>query len=781
MRRLSISLRFLVNRLNTNIFVLALPIIFLVSCNDSSRFVADIASLKSQINNAQPGDSIIIKNGNWKDVQLEIKNSGATDLPIVLIAETPGEVIFSGNSYLSLSGDHVEVHGILFANGTSGKHPVISFRTGDEVANNSRVSNCAISYYNPSDRFLKSSWLELYGKNNRVDHCSFVGKLNAGVTLTVRLNGKENQENDHLIDHNYFGERPRLGSNGGETMRVGTSTFSLSSSNTRILNNYFDQCSGEVEIISIKACDNILSGNTFYECEGVLTLRHGNRNIIEDNVFIGNNIPNTGGVRVINAGHTIRNNHFQELAGHRFRSAFAVMNGVPNSAINRYHQVKDATFDGNHFFACENIAFGIGSDNERTALPQNSSFKNNVIYNPDSDKLITELDDMSGISFEGNKFNIGNSSQSRTGFERTSLVYQKDENGLFSNSEYKPELKANKQNTGATWYKKEKEILATPARHEVAATDNINEIIEASSPGDIIVITENITLSEPLLISMPLNLIGQTTQENNPEIKYESNRDHLPLIVIQNGGELRIKNLDISGASKSGIANAGIVTQRDPAIEHYNLFADQCNFYNFTEGRASVFQAFKSTFADSIVFTNCTFHTISGLAINLKAEKEDLGKYNAEYVILKNCLFYNVMGSAIDLYRGGNDESTTGPALLIDHCTFHNIENKELGSAINLTGVQDVHITNNIFSHSGKSGRVIQMEDQQWIKCLVDHNNFFECGRFESFYDNRLGKNNWYVDPGYVSVEDKEFTLGRNSPLMKRSTQKTALGYNKVR
>ena len=175
--------------------------------------------------------------------------------------------------------------------------------------------------------------------------------------------------------------------------------------------------------------------------------------------------------------------------------------------------------------------------------------------------------------------------------------------------------------------------------------------------------------------------------------------------------------------------------------------------------------SFKSTFADSIVITNSVFHTISGLGINLKAEKEDLGIYNAEYVILKNCLFYNVMGSALDLYRGGNDESTTGPSLQIDHCTFYNVENKELGSVVNLTGVQDIRITNSIFSSSGKSGRVIQLEDQSWIQCDIDHNVFHNSGRFESFYDGRLGTNNRYIDPGFVSVENEDFSLkGKNPP-----------------
>ena len=253
-------------------------------------------------------------------------------------------------------------------------------------------------------------------------------------------------------------------------------------------------------------------------------------------------------------------------------------------------------------------------------------------------------------------------------------------------------------------------------------------------------------------------ILGEIHNGELPVLKYRENKGD-ELVIIKNGGELKLKNLAIDGLSNTGIADVGITTQDEPAIEHYNLFAENCRFFNFSKGRATAFKAEKSTFADSIVFKNCVFHTISGLAIDLKAEKDDLGRYNAEYVVLENCLFYNVMGSALDLYRGGNDESTTGPHLVIDQCTFHNVENKELGAAINLTGVQHVYITNSVFSHSGKSGRVIKLEDQSWIKCLIDDNIFHECGRIESFYPNRLGSNNRFTDPGFINSMGGEFEI----------------------
>ena len=59
------------------------------------------------------------------------------------------------------------------------------------------------------------------------------------------------------------------------------------------------------EIISNKSCKNTYSDNGFYECKGTLTLRHGNDCLVTGNYFIGNNISQTGGVRIIGENHVV--------------------------------------------------------------------------------------------------------------------------------------------------------------------------------------------------------------------------------------------------------------------------------------------------------------------------------------------------------------------------------------------------------------------------------------------------------------------------------------------
>jgi poly(beta-D-mannuronate) lyase len=373
----------------------------------SSR-VTNVSQFDNAAKKAQPGDTILMATGVWENALLVFKANGTADQPIVLMAEKMGQVSIEGKSRLRIAGKYLVVAGLYFRNGQTPGGGVIEFReNGENLAFYCRITDCVIEEFNNPDRFKEDIWVQLYGQHNRFDHNYLAGKENGGVMLVVNLNDQSNQDNYHQIDHNYFGPRPHLGSNGGETIRVGVSTYSLTSSRTIIEDNYFYQCKGEVEIVSIKSCDNIIRRNLFVECEGGLVLRHGNRNLIECNFFLGNNKPHTGGVRVINAGHRILNNYFADLKEDGFRSALTIMNAVPNSPINRYHQIRDVVIANNTFINCDNVELGAGKDMERTARPENVKMVNNVFYSPKTDSLFHIYDNISGISFEGNLVQTG--------------------------------------------------------------------------------------------------------------------------------------------------------------------------------------------------------------------------------------------------------------------------------------------------------------------------------------------------------------------------------------
>ena len=393
---------------SNSLFTLVALISLTFSCNQEGGdlLVSNLNEFNQAVANAQPGAVITMANGTWEDVELQLMGNGEEGNPIKLQAETPGKVIVSGQSNLSFSGEYLEISGLVFKNGYTPTSEIISFRTSKDVlANNSRVTNCVIDNFTNPERFDGDTWVAIYGKNNQFDHNTMTRKGNRGVTLAVKMQTEASRENNHIIEHNYFGPREVLGSNGGETLRVGTSHYSRTYANTIVRKNYFDRVNGEHEIVSNKACGDEFRDNVFYECQGTLTMRHGTNTLVENNYFLGNRKANTGGVRIINEYQTVKKNYMVGLTGHRFRGALVIMNGVPNSPINRYNQVIDSYMENNIVINSDYIQLCVGSDEERSAKPIGSTFKNNLILGNTNPEPFTIYDDVSGIEFAGNVMN----------------------------------------------------------------------------------------------------------------------------------------------------------------------------------------------------------------------------------------------------------------------------------------------------------------------------------------------------------------------------------------
>lgn len=351
-----------------------------------------IVDSASAINNGNwiSGDTIVMRNGIWTNQSISLKGNGTEEQPVVLIAETEGLVILNGNSSLAFSGKHIEINGLYFKEGTLSSASVVEFRTSSsQFAENSRLTNCCIENYNPSLNTLDNKWVSLYGKNNLVDHCSFINKNNSGTLLVVWLTSGVTA--NHIISDNYFGYRnsnlDASGSelNGQEIIRIGDSSTSMTTAACTVKNNFFEHCNGEIEVISNKSCGNIYMNNLFLECKGMLTLRHGNNCTVEGNYFFGNGISDTGGVRIIGENHKVFNNYFEKLKGTNYRSGICMVRGKQNSALNEYFQVKNALVAFNTFVNCSQ-AFSINynSSSSLTLPPIGSVIANNHVYNTSS-------------------------------------------------------------------------------------------------------------------------------------------------------------------------------------------------------------------------------------------------------------------------------------------------------------------------------------------------------------------------------------------------------------
>jgi poly(beta-D-mannuronate) lyase len=240
-------------------------------------------------------------------------------------------------------------------------------------------------------------FVHLFGSHNRMDHCYLAGKTSDSPTLQIEV---EEMPNHHRVDHNHFGPRPPLGRNGGETIRVGYSGQSMRNSATVVEDNLFDRCDGELEIISSKSCENVYRRNTFLECAGMFTLRHGNRCIVDSNFFLGRHKTGSGGIRVIGEDHTIINNYIDGVE----KGAFWITAGIPNSPLNGYYCARGCLIAFNTVIDSRGPALdldaGFGTAN-RSRHPENITIANNLFALRSNETLLkgTEGD---GFKWVGN-------------------------------------------------------------------------------------------------------------------------------------------------------------------------------------------------------------------------------------------------------------------------------------------------------------------------------------------------------------------------------------------
>ncbi|MDD8059862.1 polysaccharide lyase 6 family protein [Shewanella metallivivens] len=697
----------------TQWLVLLLLITLSLQVNAQEYLVASPTQYQQALKQLQPGDKIILKNGIWQDFEIEFTATGRADALIELTAQTKGEVILSGQSNLTLAGEYLKVSGLVFKDGFTPSNEVISFKKSDkEVANHSRVTEVVIDNYNNPDRHISDNWIGLYGQHNRLDHNHFAAKRNAGVTLAVRLEGEHNQQNQHSIDHNYFGPRPILGSNGGETIRIGTSHHSLSDSLTVIENNYFDRCDGEVEIISVKSGKNRIQNNLFYQSRGTLTLRHGNGNIIDSNVFLGNGVEHTGGIRIINRDQVVTNNYLEGLTGTRFGSGFTMMNGVPNSPINRYHQVVNANVHHNSFINLDHIELAAGSDSERSAAPKDSTITQNLFINPQSP--LAYHDDISGLRFSDNITNFASKDLNpiiKKGMSTHNITMARAANGLLYPSDVKLAqygassalLPITKQQTGTTWYPKSEISVAFQSGNTISVNAKASELehaVTASQPGDTLLLNDGqYNIDTILAIDKTLTLKALNKHQAVVSFKHSS------LFEIQNNGNLQLDGLRITGINSPNANGNSVIRTRSTGMltnyrfEMINSIIEQLN----THHQFHFFDSGKRAFADEITITHNLFSHISGDLFRLDKETDDKGIYNAEYLTLSHNQFEHIQGTVASVYRGGSDESTFGPHVLVKHNQFNDVamgKNNLSGALLKLHGVQVSQIDNNHFSDS---------------------------------------------------------------------------------
>jgi len=358
--------------------------------------ISNPAELK-ELGSALPGDVVILKDGTWADANISVQKGGSAESPLVIRAETPGGVVFTGNSTLNIRAPYVTADGFLFTGPHDKKEPV-GLRSHHGILRNSAIIDC-----NPENLETPFSWVTFAGENNLVDHCYFTGKDNPNPVISNYSGFCHN-----AVTACYFKGIPHNRTK--YTARIielwGGSEFDakwdFNGGYSTVQGNLFDRAGGDGSIIVIKSNGNRVIGNTFLACPGVINMRAGDYNVFQDNIFLGKGVKGTLGIRMSGVGHIVQGNYIsgcdegiivdygdymdKNLTG-KYANSFHF--ATPPIPIPSYTQVKKVTFKDNVLVGNKNAdldlaaRYKVGWPRWQTILaPEDNLVENNRIVRP---------------------------------------------------------------------------------------------------------------------------------------------------------------------------------------------------------------------------------------------------------------------------------------------------------------------------------------------------------------------------------------------------------------
>jgi len=388
------------------ILVVMIFLSFSLSMSAQVIFVQNENQLKSAVNSASPGDTIVVKEGNFDtDGSVTIRNNGTAEAPIVIMAETMNGTNLVNESYFDFRKcSYITISGFTFS---STDVTAVKLQASHHI----RITN-NIFRINETESV---KWILVGGiwddpnalsHDNKIDHNIFENKTQPGNFITIDGTPDPTYISSQrdTIEYNYFRNNNPRAENEKESIRVGWSELSASSGNTVIQYNLFEDCNGDPEVISVKTCDNIVRYNTFIRCQGTVCLRHGNRSVVHGNFFLGEEVTGTGGIRLYGDDHLIFNNYFEGLTGTTWDAPLTLTNGDYDGGTNysKHWRIKRAKIVFNTLVNNTNgIEIGYSNNGKYSKPPQDVVISNNIISGNKND-LVKIISTPASMTWQNN-------------------------------------------------------------------------------------------------------------------------------------------------------------------------------------------------------------------------------------------------------------------------------------------------------------------------------------------------------------------------------------------
>jgi len=265
-------------------------------------------------------------------------------------------------------------------------------------------------------------------------------------------------------------------------------------------------------------------------------------------------------------------------------------------------------------------------------------------------------------------------------------------------------LPVSKQQAGASFYVKPEGSTEFQSGRTVSVKAGTNTLLDAlkdSQPGDTLLLENGgeYLMTKFAVVNQAITI--KAAAGTKPVIRSEKSS----FFIIENGGALELDNLAMDGAESPDVAGNNVVsTSRYSMNQNYALAVRNCAVSNLDVNHSFDFlKVYRSTFADSIEITDTTMTNVTGSILSLDKETDDLGIYNVENLTLKGNTFTDVQGSVANIYRGGTDESTFGPIVVVEENEFINIghgKRNKSGASLKFHGVQKLTISDSSWNKS---------------------------------------------------------------------------------
>ena len=363
---------------------LLLNMLFSLSLSAATITVNSIAALQNACDNSIAGDIIILANGTYQDVTLDVNNSNIT-----IKAQTPGGVFLNGYDDINIWSNYVTFSGFQFTSGNIGTNYLL------EVFGNYNK----LTHLNFSGYFAKK-YIVISGgsRYNEITYCNIEKKPAAAeLGCTIQISTSPTVIGYHKISYCSFQNFYGLGGdNGNEPVRIGLGAEYLNKSRTVVEHCYFNNTGlGDSESVSIKCQENVVRFCTFTNQQNaMLCFRNGDNNVAYGNFFI-----NAGGIRVKEANNIYCYNNYFENSGvgstaDAITYVYVAPLVPPTTASPRTLNLNNINFIHNTFYNCGDIDLG---GNGAT----NNTWANNI-FKKSSGSIFTNTN--SGLTWVGNNF-----------------------------------------------------------------------------------------------------------------------------------------------------------------------------------------------------------------------------------------------------------------------------------------------------------------------------------------------------------------------------------------